>query len=298
MLCGLNTLSDIPLTNVPPLPRSGESVDILIQIVAGHSPIAKNAGPTFDHSLESSVIRIVDVADFEVSGGRRIRVWPAVDAAQKDVEIFLLGPVWATLCHQRGILPLHASAIASKTGITAFAGHPGAGKSTTAALLSSFGYELVADDMLPVSFNQNSMPGAWPYLRRLKLERDPIIQLALTPTEPVSERLDKAKYFVRPKYVADDRWSRLERLYLLEYDTAEPQVSIERITGAQAVRALIDQTYHFQFIRCSRRFRDHLMFCTQLASKIAVYSLRRSPSVGVGKELRSFIRMHLEETPI
>jgi hypothetical protein len=204
--------------------------------------------------------------------------------------------VWATLCHQRGILPLHASAIASKTGITAFAGHPGAGKSTTAALLSSLGYELVADDILPVSFNQHSMPGAWPYLRRLKLERDPIIQLALTPTEPVSEKLDKLKYFVRPKYVADDKWSRLERLYLLEYDAAEPRISIERITGAEAVCALIDQTYHFQFILRSGRFRDHLMFCTQLASKIAVYSLRRSLSVGAGNELRSFIRTHLEET--
>jgi hypothetical protein len=285
---------------VPPSPRAGESADILIQIVVGRSPMAKDARIVLDHSLESSIIRIVDVADFEVSRGRQIRVWPAVGAAQKDVEIFLLGPVWATLCHQRGILPLHASAIVSKTGITAFAGHPGAGKSTTAALLSSFGfsYELVADDILPVSFNQNSMPGAWPYLRRLKLQRDPAIQLALTPTELVSESLDKGKYFVRPKCVADDKWSRLERLYLLEYDATEPRVSIERITGAQAVRALIDQTYHFQFIRGSGRFRDHLMFCTQLASKIAVYSLRRSPSVGAGKALRSFILTHIEETPI
>ena len=68
-------------------------------------------------------------------------------------------------------------------GITAFAGHSGAGKSTIAALLSSLDYELVADDILPVSFNQNSVPGAWPYLRRLKLQSDSIIQLALTPTE-------------------------------------------------------------------------------------------------------------------
>jgi hypothetical protein len=300
-LCGLHTRSDIPLTSVPPSPRAGESADILIETVAAHSTTAKNASRmVFDHSLECSIIRIVDVADFEVSRGRHIRVWPAVGATQKDVEIFLFGPVWATLCHQRGMLPLHASAVASKTGITAFAGHPGVGKSTTAALLSSFGfnYEFVADDILPVSLDQDSMPGAWPYLRRLKLQRDPIIQLALTPTETVSERLDKVKYFVRPRCVADDKWSRLERLYLLECDSAEPRVSIERITGAQAVRALIDQTYHFQFIRCSGRFRDHLMFCTRLASTIDVYSLRRSPLVGAGKELMSFIRKHIEETTI
>ena len=106
---------------------------------------------------------------------------------QKDIEIFLFGPVWATLCHQRGMLPLHASAIVTKGGITAFAGHSGAGKSTTAALLSSLEYELIADDILPVSFNHNSVPGAWPYLRRLKLRGDSINQLGLTPTEQVSE---------------------------------------------------------------------------------------------------------------
>ena len=80
---------------------------------------------------------------------------------------------------------------------------------------------------------ENSVPGAWPYLRRLKLQGDSIIQLALTPTESVSETLDKEKYFVRPKFAADDKWSRLERLYLLEID---PTVSAFRSTGSPAQR--------------------------------------------------------------
>ena len=110
----------------------------------------------------------------------------------------------------------------------------------------------------------------------------------------MSARLDKEKYFVHPKYAADDKWSRLERLYMLEIDPAASSVSIDRITGAEAVRALIDQTYHFQFIIGSGRFRDHLAFCTQLASKIAVYRLRRSLSVGIGTELGSLISAHLD----
>src|SRR5262249_18001357 len=146
-----------------------------------------------------SFIGIQGVADFEVRGGRQIRVWPAAGATQKDIEIILSGPAWATLCHQRGMLPLHASAIVTKQGITAFAGHSGAGKSTTAALLSSLGYDLVADDILPVSFNRKSVPGAWPYLRRLKLHDEPIAELGLTPTEMVGDKLDKERYFVRPK---------------------------------------------------------------------------------------------------
>src|SRR5262249_55423981 len=143
---GWRTRSDIPLTSMPTV-RCGESVDILINIARGESPLAKNARQVvLEHSIECSLIRIGDVADFEVSGGRQIQVWPAAGTRKKDIEIFLFGPAWATLCHQRGLLPLHASAILTEHGIVAFAGHSGAGKSTTAALLNSMDYKLVTDD--------------------------------------------------------------------------------------------------------------------------------------------------------
>ena len=294
MLCGWHTRSDIPLTGAPTSARDGEDADIVVQIAPGESPIAKNAGRFIEHSVECSLIRIENVADFEIREGRQIRIWPTAGAKQKDIEIFLFGPAWATLCHQRGMLPLHASAIVTKGGITAFAGHSGAGKSTTAALLSSLGYELVADDILPVSFNQNSIPGAWPYLRRLKLHRDPIIQLAFTPTEIVSETLDKEKYFVHPKNTGDDKWRRLERLYLLENNVTDSHVPIEQITGADAVRALVDQTYHFNFILNTRRFANHLAFCAGLAAKIPIYRLHWSPLGDAGKKRASIICAHLE----
>jgi hypothetical protein len=291
-LCGWHTRSDIPLTRVPKSARGGEDIDIYIQIAPGDSPIAKNQARFIEHSVGSSLIGIENVADFEISGGRLIRIWPTIRAKQKDIEIFLFGMVWATLCHQRGMLPLHASAIVTKGGITAFAGHSGAGKSTTAALLSSFGYEVLADDILPVSFDQNSMPGAWPYLRRLKLHRDPMTRLAFTAAEMVGETLDKGKYFVQPESTGDDRWRRLERLYLLE-NSITGSVTIEQINGVDAVRALVEQTYQFNFVVGTKRFGDHLAFCARLASKILIYRLR-SPPGDVGKERASAICAHLE----
>ena len=294
-LCGWHTRSDIPLTSVLTSTYGDESVDVVIQIAPGYSPIRKDGRRlTFEHSLECSLIGIEDVADFEVRRGREINVWPATGAAQKDIEIFLFGPVWATLCHQQGLLPLHASAILANGHITAFAGHSGVGKSTIAALLGSFGYKLVADDILPISFDQNSVPGAWPYLRRLKLKDDSINQLALTSTELVSETVDKEKYFVRPTYSADDRWSRLDRIYVLENSQTDSGPPIKQITGADAVRSLIDHTYHFNFILGSGRFSDHLVFCTQLASKVAVYSVRIPPSDETRKNLGFLLREHLE----
>jgi hypothetical protein len=294
LVCGWRTHSEIPLTGVRKAVNDGGNFDVIIQIATGQSPILKNTGQLIEHSTECSLIRIKGVADFEINYGRQITIWPAAGATHKDIEIYLFGVAWATLCHQRGLLPLHASAIVSGGYIRAFAGHPGAGKSSTAALLGSLGYELIADDILPVSFDQNSVPGAWPYLRRLKLREDSINQLALTPTEPVSERLDKEKYFVHPRCAADDRWSRLERLYLLEIGP-DSRVSIDRINGAEAVRVLIDQTYHLQFIVGGDRLRDHFAFCTRLASKISVYRLLRPRSFNAMKELAPRIREHLAQ---
>ena len=196
ILSGLQTHSEILLTGVPKSTFEAERRDVLIQVESGRSPIGNSSKRLiFEHSGELSYIRIDAIADYEVRAGRVITIWPAAGAAQKDIEIFLLGPVWATLCHQRGLLPLHASAIVRDRSIIAFAGHSGAGKSTTAALMHSSDYQLFADDILPVSLDENFEPGAWPYLRRLKLRRDSILQSALTPAAPVSERLDKREIF-------------------------------------------------------------------------------------------------------
>jgi hypothetical protein len=297
MLCGWRTHSEIPLSCVPTSANDGGTVDVTIEIATGHSPIAKRADRiVFQHTTKHSLIAIKDVADFEIRGGRQIRVWPAAGATRKNVEIFLLGPAWATLCHQRGVLPLHASAIVTRTGITAFAGHSGTGKSTAAALLDLMGYELIADDILPVNFNQNSTPGAWPYLRRLKLSRDYIVRLGLTPGEIVSETLDTNRNFVLPKRTGNDKWRKLNRLYLLESHVTDSQSPIEQLTGAAAVRVLVDQTYHFNFVLGSRRLGDHLAFCARLASKIPIYCLRRLLLPEAGKKVGSVIREHLEST--
>ena len=272
ILCGWNTRSDIPLTNMPTCLRGHEKVDVLIQIAPGISAIPKRLdrsdGYVFEHSIERSFIGVEHIADFEVVRGEQISIWPVAGATNKDIELCLFGLVWGTLCHQRGTLPLHASAILTRRGITAFVGRSGAGKSTIAALMNTLGYELATDDILSVS--SQPVPGAWPYLRRLKLEPEPIKQLALTPTEMVSERLDKGKYFVGPRHVAVDDWTRLERLYLIEVDPTASNVSIEPIFGAEAVHVMIDHTYHFPFIRGSGRL-GHASLAAPTSLQISAY---------------------------
>ena len=294
VLCGWHTRSDLPLTAVPTQRRAGESVDVRIEIAQGASPMAACTRPyVFEHSAARSLIKIGEIAQFEVSEGRHIRVWLAPGAARKDAEIFLLGPAWASLCHQRGLLPLHASAIRTRHGVVAFSGHSGAGKSTTAAVMVAAGYELVADDVLPISLNGDASPGAWPYLRRMKLCSKSIAQLALSPVAEVGTRLDREKKFVHPQRAAADEWVRLERIYLLETGHGASR-GIDRLVGAEAVRALVDQTYHFAFIPMSGRYRDHLEMCAHIALSVPIYRLPRFAELGIESELATIIRAHLD----
>jgi hypothetical protein len=291
MLCGWHTRSDLPLTAALPMPpRHGDNVDIVIQLVPGPSPIAHVRD--WNDSAECTLYRAKDIADFEVASGQQIRFWPVPGVTEKDIEISLFGSVWGILCHQRRILPLHASAIVTGSGITAFAGYSGVGKSTTAALMGLQGYALVADDILPISF-RNAVPGAWPYLRRLKLQRDAIAELALVPGTRVGERFDRDRYFVCPQRVADDTWRRVERIFLLEIDPKASRIMVDQVTGPEAVQALVDQTYRLDFILDTQRFADHVAYCARLASEVEIYRVRRGPSVRAGQELASSIRAHL-----
>ena len=58
--------------------------------------------------------------DFKIREGRKIRVWPATEATQKDIECYLnpLGRRCVTTPE------IHANAIGTICGSAAFAGHP------------------------------------------------------------------------------------------------------------------------------------------------------------------------------
>ena len=85
-----------------------------------------------------------------VEGGERIR-YEAPGLAADEVRPFLLGSAWAALACQRGLLCLHASAVACADGVHAFTGASRDGKSTLAGALSMRGYPFFSDDVLTLA---------------------------------------------------------------------------------------------------------------------------------------------------
>jgi len=121
------------------------------------------------------------VAGYHVARGQTITVERRLGLPQAvpttDIRLWLLGTAFAALLHQRGLLPLHVSAVKAPTGLWAFTGNSGEGKSTLAGFLHQrFGYELVSDDVAVIDPNDTA-PLIYPGPRKLKLWADALDRL-------------------------------------------------------------------------------------------------------------------------
>ena len=147
-------------------------------------PVASKISGTKDYDEMCSVgpqdylLNIPEVGRFHASGGSTVRVHLAPGAARPDVSAFLLGSVFGALCHQNGLLPLHASSIVAAGGVVAFLGDSGAGKSTLAACLQARGYPVFSDDICLLEDIAGEMR-AVPLAGWLKLWRQSLEHLAL-----------------------------------------------------------------------------------------------------------------------
>ena len=92
-------------------------------------------------------LSVPGLARFAVLDGRRVVVELEARADLGDVRGYLTAWVFGALCHQNGMLPLHASAVERAGVATAFLGGSGAGKSTLAAFLARRGFAVSSDDI-------------------------------------------------------------------------------------------------------------------------------------------------------
>ena len=109
-------------------------------------------------------LRYAGICDVTLDcAAHEITVHPAPEADRGLIPVFLEGSVLAHAATAEGLLVLHASAVEVEGRALAIVGHPGAGKSTLAALLCAAGARLVADDALRVDATASGtvcFPGA------------------------------------------------------------------------------------------------------------------------------------------
>jgi hypothetical protein len=120
--------------------------------------------------IEGGALRRMDYFDgtqfwLSATGDEVWGRWPEA-LTLEDTATYLLGPVLGYLLRLRGVTCLHASAVSFDGRAAAFAGPPGAGKSTLAAALALRGHAPLSDDIVAVVERGgafHAMP-AYPYL--------------------------------------------------------------------------------------------------------------------------------------
>ena len=123
LLGGIPLVSEIPLPELPLVQHNDarlHPVNIRLGGVPSHLPDAVELDPYCFATSAQYLLCIPGIARYLVTGGREIVVEPDAGALPLDVRTYLLGSIFVVLCQQRGLLPLHASAIGGRSGVVAF----------------------------------------------------------------------------------------------------------------------------------------------------------------------------------
>jgi hypothetical protein len=289
--------SEIPLAELgAEVPEDGRPV-VEVRLGAVPDALPGAAGPAWGLQAagEDALLTVTGTARYLVREGREIVVEPMPGSSERNVRLFLLGSALGILCHQRGLLPLHANAIVAGDGAYAFAGNSGAGKSTLAAHFAREGYEILCDDVCVVSFDAAGMPLAWPGLPRLKLWGDAAAEFGHD-----SGALDRAiegmdKYYVPLAAGSEPRPVPLRRLYLLARGGEGSEPSFVRLTGHAAMEAALAQTYRANYLRPLGLMPQNFRHCAQLVAHAEIYEARRAWGFDVFEQQAALLERHVLE---
>lgn len=217
-----------------------------------------------------------NVGAFLIKSGREIIIDPVVDTDEQLLRLFLLGKVLGSLLHQRGLLVLHASAVTVNGEAIAFLGGKGYGKSTTAAAMYTSGYPLVADDVVALQVDNIETPLVFPGYPQIKLWPEA--------ADSVGEAADTLPRlhpdFEKRACRASDGFSTLplplRRIYLLADGES---YEMEPLRPQEAFLEVVRHSYAVKLLNATQTSPRHFAQCKKLVDSVAVYRLKRPPSL-------------------
>lgn len=282
------------LVAVDPLAKSANESDI-VQIRFGEVPEALPGRDIpkswVDVDAELCLLTIRNIGRFLVENGRRITVQKDEDASLDDLRGFLVGSAIASIAHQRGLVPLHVSAVLSPHGALAFTGQSGAGKSTLAAHVHhATDWPLISDD---VSALYQSQPGFMieSGVHTVKLWKDALKSLDRT---SVGLRRDLTRF---DKFHAIDAANFIEgqhplkRLIVLQWGES---LELTPISGRRAFEFALNAVYRPELARLCGNRNKVVQTAMELANSVEILALTRPENIAVERGVSDSVRVLLE----
>lgn len=230
---------------IPELAGSAGTGTIVVTIRIGGVPagIEGSSYGRYCHVAATEyLLEIPEVGRFHVKNGNAVRVEVMPGAHDSDISTYLLGSVFGALCHQNGLLPLHASSVRSGDGVTAFLGDSGAGKSTMAACLQRRGYSIVSDDICVLT-EENGEMRVIPVAGWLKLWRGSLEHLGETPEEKNRVYSEDDKYRLYLESNAEHRLTLRNLVFLEKATEAGGASKLEALSVPETLARMMQLTY-------------------------------------------------------
>ena len=266
-LFGLVIASELPLPELRPCARDAPA-DVVVRLGA-----VPETPPGFAMAGDAAVLSVEGGGRFCMRGGRELVVQPEPGVAPRNLRIYLLGSALGAILHQRGLLPLHANALAVEGRAIAFCGRSGSGKSTLAAWFHDRGFALLADDVCVVTAG-GEPPHAQPGVPRLRLWREALGASGRTAEDYELSFEGRDKYDVPTAAGAELEAVPLGAVYMLE-PAVGAEATVERLAGSAAAAALIANTYRRAWLETLGRTAPHFLACIALAARVPVFRAGR-----------------------
>lgn len=304
VLCGWRLRSALALPDLAPWTGDDQAPDVEICIgeVPGDIGPQTHATP-FLQVARSGACRfeVSAVAAYLIEEGRRITIAPHIAPDAPDVRVFLFGTAFGVLCHQRGLLPLHASCVSIGGRAVAVAGASGAGKSTLALALARRGHPVLSDDVCVVDWRAPGGPLVLPSAPRLRLWREALDSFAISPDGLERSRPDMEKYHLDygAAFQLQPQPQPLAVLYHLKETGLPRDQGFHPLTGVAAVEVIGDNVYRRRpAIRMADGVRALFLATTRVATTVRVAALHRPDDLAGVDALAVALERHaLGEAP-
>ena len=280
MAYGLRIDSEVPLPFAPSAAPDDSQPDVRVRIGATPSALqGPNAakGRSWYAMPGAFLVTIAGAGRYLALGGREIRVQPG-DGSRRELGHYLVGSPMGALLQQRGLVTLHAAAVATDAGAVLFAGRGGVGKSSLVGALVQRGYAMLSDGFTAVAQAPDETASGQPFtalpgLPGLRLRADALAELNRWPQVQgrVGARADK---YLLPMARFQSTPIGVRAIYLL---TAQDQdeTAIEQLSAAAAFAKLRNQTYRKRVLDGSGRRLAHFRAISAMARSLPVHRVRR-----------------------
>jgi|LSQX01.2.fsa_nt_gb hypothetical protein len=291
---GLNIISDIELSEL--MPADGP---IDVEINTGKVPECLNdsfkRNDTFQASKNEFLFMVKDIAKFYVVNGNKITIESFKDVPTASVKVFLLATAFCLLLLQRGILPIHGSALVVDGKGIIITGTSGAGKSTLSNALLNGGAAFLADDLSPLALHDDGSVWIQPGFPQQKLCEDTAQRAGVDTSTLTRVEVDLNKYILPVSDSFVNKSIKLATICELNI-TDKDTVSVTRLKGLDKLTVIINQTFKTKLMPFTNMGKEHFRLCAGISKSIQVFRLYRPENKFTTSEQIELLRKELSNT--